>query len=85
MPRYHIFVHPILKLLALNEDTSQTKPTILKLGLSHVVEITDSMPLISGLTGQAYKSPFDLLAVGVLPTTVVKRKRKGLSWISLTI
>jgi len=85
MLRYRFFVHPTLKLLALNEDTSLTKPITLKSELKHVAEITESMPHISGLTGQAYKSPFDLLAVGALPTTVVKRKRKDLSWISLTI
>ena len=85
MPRYRFFVQPILKLLALNEDTFQTKPTTQKLGLNQEVEITGSMPHISGLTGQVYKSPFDPLVDGALPTMAVKQKRQDLSSISLTI
>ena len=75
----HIFVHLLLKQLALNEGTFLTKLIIQKLELKHVAVDSESMPLTSGLTGQAYKSPFDLLVVGALPTMAVKLKQKVLS------
>ena len=61
---------------------------LLKIGLLELnqeVEDTGSMQHISGLTGQVYKSPFDPLVDGALPTMAVKQKLQGLSWISLTI